>query len=112
MMESSVNLRVRALLAIQGALLGAVTPDLRAVTLELTNDSIRIRFVYDRAIDEELGELVSIVETEVGADFGLDMTVEATAESIPDDAIPIKHQETPVFHRQESVGWEPVDLDG
>jgi hypothetical protein len=94
-----------ALLSTQRALCGEVTPDLRVVAVDV-GDAIRIRFVYDRPIDEDLREIVSAVEGEVDGDYLDEKPVEAVAETQMDDPIKLAASETPVYHRRE-----PDDLD-
>lgn len=90
-----------ALLSTERALWGEVTPDLRAVTVE-AGDRIRIRCVYDRPIDEDLREIVSMVEGEVLADYVDEKMVEAVPETQLDGPIILTASETPLYHRREA----------
>ena len=71
-----------ALLATQGALLEAVTPELRAVIIDLDNKKnlFFIRFYYDGRVDESLIDLweCAITEASAGIDvyYNLDNAVE------------------------------------
>jgi hypothetical protein len=57
------------LLSVQRALLGAVSPALRAVTAETRATEVRLRFVFDGPIDEGDLEAARIAGTEVIADY-------------------------------------------
>lgn len=94
-----------ALWSTQRALFGEVTPDLRVVTVEV-RDGIRIRFIYDRPIDEDLRTISYMVDGEVSADYP-DDDVAAVAESQLDGPITLTASEVPVYHRRES---EPLDM--
>ncbi len=61
--------RLCCLMSLQRALLGAVTPELRAVGVDWSSDCIVIHAYFDQAISDEARELTNEVETEVMADF-------------------------------------------
>ena len=63
----------------QRALLGNITANIRAITFELKCKKISLFFYFEGEPDTEDKELVSVVETEVIADFDEDFTVEAVA---------------------------------
>lgn len=88
-----------ALWSTQRALLSEVIPDLRAVTVEV-RDGIRLRFVYDRPIDEDLRTITYMVDGEVSADFP-DDDIRAVTETQMDDPITLTASEIPVYHRRE-----------
>jgi hypothetical protein len=67
--ETQTRLRSLLLLSVERALLGAVSPSLRAVTCGCDGMSIRIRFVFDGPIDADDHESARIVATEVISDF-------------------------------------------
>ncbi len=96
--------RALGLLATQAALLGEVTPDLRAVTVDST-DGVRVRLVYDHPIDATTDVTVALVDAATRANLHLDTPVTTHAESVPDGPIPITAPEQPVFHRSEGPGW-------
>jgi hypothetical protein len=77
------DLRTMALLSVQRALWGKVTPDLRAVAVSWGPRSIRARFVYEHDITDDLRELVSEAETEVIADAPEDVSVKFSDEVRP-----------------------------
>lgn len=55
--------------SIQRALLGNVTPNLRAVYIRLENETYGLVFFYDKELSEEEEELASLTDTEFIADF-------------------------------------------
>ena len=62
-------MRARLLLSLQRALLGEVSPNIRAVTSSFAPDRIILRWIIDGAISDDLKESLSSVGTEVVADF-------------------------------------------
>lgn len=70
-------------LSFQRALWDMVTPDLRVVAVQVDDHIIRARFGYDQQPTESRTELVSIVETEVVADFLPGVVTEFTTEFVP-----------------------------
>jgi len=75
--SSDLNSYVR--LSLQRALLGNITSNIRAVAIELRIKNISLFFYFDGELDDEDKELVSVVETEVIADFDEDFAIEAIA---------------------------------
>ena len=63
------ELRVRLLLSIQRALLGEVTPNIRAITAQVDAQTIVLRWIIDGEISDSLRRDLSAVGTEVIADF-------------------------------------------
>jgi hypothetical protein len=63
------ELQVRLLLSIQRALLGEVTPNIRAVTAQIGSDTVTLRWIIDGVISDSLRRDLSAVGTEVIADF-------------------------------------------
>ena len=61
--------RKEILLSVQRALLGAVSPALRGVTIDWDRETIRIIAFFDGLISDDDIESMSVVETEVMADF-------------------------------------------
>jgi hypothetical protein len=101
-MLSDHEFRVTVLLSLQAALVGAVTPDLRAVLVVPNREITKIRFVYDtRSVDEEILELVSEVETLVLADlpWGCD-TRKFTEASMSSDPVVTEDSEQLVYMRR------------
>ena len=73
-----------ALLAMQGALLQAVTPELRAVVVDVDKDKqlLYIHFYYDGQVSEELIELWWCTITEASADLDADCLLDAAVERL------------------------------
>ena len=63
------ELRVRLLLSIQRALLGRVTPNIRAVTAAIDKSTITLRWLMDGEVTDDLEDDLSTVGAEVVADF-------------------------------------------
>ena len=63
------ELRVRLLLSIRRALLGEVTPNIRAVTAQIDAQTIVLRWIIDGEISDSFRRNLSAVGTEVVADF-------------------------------------------
>jgi hypothetical protein len=60
----------RALLSVQRALLGEVTPEMRAISLELSQKVLRVTVFIDGLVDEDLvDDFDSAVITQIIADF-------------------------------------------
>ena len=74
-MEDSAQVRVRLLLSVQRALLGAAPAALRAVTCGWEGTEVRLRFVFDGNIDPDDYEGAQIAGTEVIADFPESWTI-------------------------------------
>ncbi|TIN21628.1 MAG: hypothetical protein E5Y31_20470 [Mesorhizobium sp.] len=84
------DIRARLLLSVQRALLGAVSPRLRAVTCAWEGVEIKLRFVFDgEPVDQDL-EDAGIVAGEVAADFPAPWTVDEDIARLdyPDDLRP------------------------
>ena len=75
-MNDSWELRVRLLLSIQRALLGEVTPNIRAVTAQIDVQTIVLRWIIDGEISDSFKLDLSAVSTEVVADFARHQIVE------------------------------------
>ncbi|MEY4590381.1 MAG: hypothetical protein RL497_2457 [Pseudomonadota bacterium] len=100
-MSDVQNSIIAARLSIQRALLGQVSPCLRAVVFTIVGRVIDIRFYFDRYIDEADTESVSCAETEILADYDFGDTI--TAHCIRLDAPePINDDGVWVYLRRES----------
>jgi hypothetical protein len=100
--------RVRVLLSVQRALLGAITPQIREVDVCWSDSMILIRFVADGEIKPNLDDLVIDAETEVLADFLPDVDVSASVVRIDKGSpivefAPIDGETAVVFARYEEV---------
>jgi hypothetical protein len=60
-----IELRVRVLLTLQVALLGMVTPNMRAVLVSWTDSDVHVRVLFDSHVSPRDAELVSEIESEV-----------------------------------------------
>jgi hypothetical protein len=74
-MEDPAQIRVRLLLSIQRALLGAVPATLREVACGWEGTEVKLRFVFDGEIDTDDYEGAQIVGSEVIADFSEPWTI-------------------------------------
>src|SRR5262245_13284062 len=63
------QLRVRLLLSIQRALLGEVTPNIRAVTGAIDADTVVLRWIIDGEIPDRLQRDLGVVGAKVAADL-------------------------------------------
>jgi hypothetical protein len=86
MTDLNEDLRIDVLLSLQRALLGMVTPDLRAVEVAIEGRDVRGRFIYDGEITEEHRELVDEVETLLIADMEHDVKARLEAIAVPSPA--------------------------
>lgn len=94
----------QARLSIQRALLGMVTPELRAIAMRVEQGRIGARFLFDHNPREDECELVDEIETEVSADFMPDVAVVFRAEGLP-STVPLTAEsgERWVYRRREPV---------
>lgn len=85
--------------ALQVALLGSVTSNLRAINADLKEKAVELYFYYETSPSEEEEELSEIIVTELYADF-INVSIEihrivlSLSSKIPDIGIRI-------FHRKE-----------
>lgn len=87
--------------SLQRALLGNVTPNLRAVYIRLENETYGLVFFYDKKLSEDEEELTSLVDTEFIADFpSPDYKTSCTIEVLP-YPIQIPKQGYCVYERYE-----------
>ena len=61
--------RVAVLLSVQRALLGAIGPDLRDVTVGWSASEIRLRCLYDQPVEDPAWEAMGAVEAQLLGDF-------------------------------------------
>lgn len=78
-------------LSVQRALLGNWAPNIRAVIAELSGKNISLLFYFEGQVDADDEELVSVIETEVIADFDEDFTVDTTIQCL-DSRQPINNK--------------------
>jgi len=65
----NTELRIRLLLSAQRALLGAVTPNIRAVRCGVEERLVWIEFIFDSGYSDEDWDRCEVVAAEVIADF-------------------------------------------
>nr|WP_218131196.1 hypothetical protein [Pseudomonas benzenivorans] len=92
---SDLPLRVSLMLSTQRALLGAVHPQLRQVSIDAdeTKKLISLRFEYDGKPQEEAQESCSCAATEVIADFSApwDIFEEHISVPMPLELVPLRY---------------------
>lgn len=95
-----MNITISAIrCALQVALLGSITPNLRAINANLKENSVELYFYYETPPSEEEEELSEIVVTELYADF-IDISINihrivlSLSDKIPEIGLRI-------FHRKE-----------
>ncbi len=66
---------IDARLSIQRALLGEITPELRAIVFSVDTQILDVRFYFNGPLTEEVRESVSCVETEILADYDPEVMV-------------------------------------
>jgi len=82
-----------------GALLGEVTPSLRAATIQWSNEEVSLFFYYDGEVSEEDNESAECVATEVISDFSeCALEIDILRWDFP-KSIPQKGER--VYHRRE-----------
>ena len=80
MVLSDPNVYLR--LSLQRALLGNVTSNIRAVIAELSGKNINLHFYFEGEVGDDDEELVSVIETEIIADFDEDFTVDTIVQRL------------------------------
>jgi hypothetical protein len=93
--------RHHVLLSLQRALLGEVTPTMRAVTVRYDEATARITIYFDGPLTDADRDTASRIETEVMADMSDPNTVSSTCERV-DRPEKIVDSGTWVFARNES----------
>lgn len=84
--DIDTEFRVQVLLSIQQALLGLVTPDLRAVAARIHPGSVEGQFIYGGPVTELQEETVEEFETLVLADLKPPVSVNFAAVAAPPPA--------------------------
>jgi hypothetical protein len=88
-------------LSVNRALLGAIGSNVRAITCFWTDQGISIRVIFDGAIGENDFDTMSVVETEVMADFpDHDVSVVCDRIDAP-QIVEIKNGSLLIFERRE-----------
>jgi hypothetical protein len=94
--------RCEVLLSLQRALLGEVAPNLRAVTVTYTGNAIHFDAFFDGPIGDAEREAMSLVETEVLADFPPEHRVTHQVIRLDAQAL-VPKDRTWVYHRKEPL---------
>src|SRR5262245_54432559 len=100
MAKTTEDRDVRARLSAQRALLGEVSPALRAVVLSVNNGIVEVRCYFDGPVRPQDEESISCVETEMIADCGPGEEVKARCIQL-DAPKPISDEGLWVYYRQE-----------
>lgn len=99
-MDALQNFIIFTRLSIQRALLGEVSPQLRAVVFSIVGRDVDVRFYYDGLISEVDTESASCVETEMIADYEAADTVTVRCIRL-DFPEPIQDDGVWVYQRRE-----------
>lgn len=100
-MSNIDNRQCEVLLSLQRALLGAISPAIRAVTVRFDESSIYFEVFVHGEISDEVREAMSEVETEVMADFSsVERVSHALVRLDPPELIP-KDRHWVYFRRED-----------
>jgi len=101
-MTSEGARRAEAIIFMQRALLGMVTPELRGVTIRVGENLVHSRMIYEREPSEDDRELVSEVETEMIAAYLPEVDVAVVPDAVFPSAWPeLLPDERWVYRRRE-----------
>ena len=78
----SLDLKEYLIFSVRRALFGNITRNIKYVVADLLGNKISIIFYFDGGINDDDQEAVSVIETEVIADFDNDFVIEAMAKYI------------------------------
>ncbi|HEK0805670.1 TPA: hypothetical protein SMT48_000972 [Proteus mirabilis] len=92
----------RLKLSIQSALFGEITPNMRCVLVDIVNKKIELFFFIDGEVTEDDEENISIIETEVIADFEDDFDIETHIKRIDYPAPIVLDHGYGVYRRKEN----------
>lgn len=108
-MEALMNLSVSSVrCALQIALLGAITPNVRFISAKFLENHIDIYFFYDKQPSEEEKELSEVVSTEVMCSFqDIPTTNVHRIELAEPQMIPQEEGKISVYARFEKTPQEP-----
>lgn len=68
--KTETDLRIKVLLSSNRALWGAITPNLRAITVDYNKELFTLRAYFDKGATEDDQELIDIALAEIIADLG------------------------------------------
>lgn len=86
----------------QSALLGSITENMRNIAVDLTGNKITLYFFINGDITDDDKENISIIETEVIADFEDEFDIEAIIKRIDYPKPIILERGCSIFQRKES----------
>lgn len=73
---TSPEIEIDVRLSAQRALLGAIPTSLRAVSVEVTGQTVRVRSIFDEGCTEDDKEMLSVAGTEIIADYLAPFTID------------------------------------
>ncbi|KDA93465.1 hypothetical protein [Pantoea agglomerans] len=101
-MKNNYEYIKRLKLSMQSALLGAVTENMRNIAVDIYENKILLYFFIDGQVQDDDKENISIIETEVIADFEDDFDIETIIKRIDCPEPIILGQGYSVFQRKEN----------
>jgi hypothetical protein len=101
MMKNNYEYIKRLKLSMQSALLGAVTANMRNIAVDICENKIFLYFFIDGEVLDDDKENISVIETEVIADFEDDFDIETVISRIDSPAPIILSHGYSVFQRKE-----------
>ncbi|EBE9927999.1 hypothetical protein L6N32_004703 [Salmonella enterica subsp. enterica serovar Poona] len=101
MMKSNYENIKRLKLSIQSALLGAITENMRNIAVDISENKIILYFFINGEITEDDKENISIIETEVIADFEDKFDIESVIKRVDYPESIILERGCSVFQRKE-----------
>lgn len=100
-MKDNFNYMKRLRLSMQSALLGAVTCNMRNISVDIIGNKIELCFFIDGEIRTEDEENISIIETEVIADFEDNFDIDTVIKRLDYPLPVILENGCSVFQRKE-----------
>jgi hypothetical protein len=102
MMKNNYEHIKRLKLSIQSALLGAITENIRNIAVDISENKIMLYFIINGEISDDDKENISIIETEVIADFEDNFDIESIVKRIDYPKEIVLERGYSVFQRKES----------
>lgn len=100
-MRSNYEIMKRLKLSIQSALLGAITENMRNIAIDISENKIMLYFFISGEITEDDRENISIIETEVIADFEDKFDIESVIKRVDYPESIVLERGCSVFQRKE-----------
>lgn len=91
----------RLKLSIQSALLGAITANMRNIAIDINENKIILYFFINGEISDDDRENISIIETEIIADFEDEFDIESIIKRIDSPELIVLERGYSVFQRKE-----------